>query len=107
MRGKRRANPLDVAGAAHDVVEGDFEDDEGLDGAEVALVFEGVGFEECGKVGDLGVGDTGVGFAYVEEFAVGAADGEGVIAEQAGALAVAVLGSGDDDVEGGELALEL
>ena len=32
-----------VARAAHDVVERDFEDDERLDGAEVALVFEGCG----------------------------------------------------------------
>ena len=89
--GEAQGEAAGVARTAHDVVEGDFEDDERLDGAEVALIFEGVGFEEFGEVGDLGVGDAGVGFADVEEFSVGrigAADGEGVVAEQAGALAV-------------------
>ena len=82
--GEAEGESAGVARAAHDVVEGDFEDDERLDGAEVALVFEGVGLEEGGEVGDFGVGDAGVGFADVEEFAgageVGAADGEGVVA---------------------------
>ena len=67
--------------------------------------------QEVGQLGDLGIGDAGVGFADVEQFAgageVGAAHGEGVVAEQAGALAVAVLGAGDDDVERGEFALQL
>jgi len=95
-----------VAGAAHDVVEGDFEDAEGFDGAEVAVVFEGVGLEPSGEFEDFGVGDAAVGFAYVQEFAVWAADGERVVGEQAGALAVAILGACNDDVEGGELAFE-
>src|SRR5580704_4957895 len=100
-----------MAGAAHDVVEGDFEDDERLDGAEVALVLEGVRFEEFGELGDLRVGDAGVGFADVEKFSgageVGTAYGEGVVREQASALPAAVLGAGDDDIEGGEQAFEL
>jgi len=70
------------------------------------MVFEGVGFEPGGELEDFGVGYTGVGFAYVEEFAVRVLDGEGVVAEQTGALAVPVLGTGDDYVEGGQFALE-
>ena len=105
--GEAEGEAAGVAGAAHDVVEGDFEDDEGLDGAEVAAVFEGVELEELGEFGDLDVGDAGVGFADVEEFAVEVADGEGVVGEELGAAAAAVFGAGDDDVEGAEFAFEL
>ena len=55
---------------------------------------------------DLGVGDTGVGFADVQEAgatsSMGVADGEGVVGEEAATLAVPVFGGGDDNVEGGE-----
>ena len=99
-----------VAGGAHDVIEGDFEDNEGLDSAEVAVVDEGVGFEEGGQGGDFLVGEAGVGFANVFEGLVGivgVADGEGVIAEDVGAAAVTVFDAGDDYIQGGEFALEL
>ena len=71
----------------------------GLDGAEVAVVDEGVGFEEGGHGGDFLVGEAGVGFADVFQGLVGivgVADGEGVVAEDVGAAAVAVLDAGDD-----------
>ena len=67
--GEAQGEAAGVAVGAHDVVEGDFEDAEGLDGAEVAVVFERVGLEPVGQFGDLGVGDAGVGFADVEQLA--------------------------------------
>jgi len=71
------------------------------------VVFEGVLFEELGEMGDFGVGDAGVGFADVEEVAVGGADGEGVVAEERSAASVAVFGASNDDIEGGKLSFEL
>ncbi len=105
--GEAEGEAAGVAVGAHDVVEGDFEDAEGFDGAEVAVVLEGVRGEPGGELGDFGVGDAGVGFADVEEGAGGVLNGEGVVAEEAGAAAVAELCAGDDDVEGSEFALEL
>ena len=55
---------------------------------------------------NLAVGEAGVGFADIDEPAV-VAHGERVIGEEAAALAVAVFGDSDDDVERGEGALEL
>ena len=77
--GEAEGEAAGVAGGTHDVVEGDFEDAEWLDGAEVAVVFEGVGFEPGGEFEDLGVGYAGVGLAYVEEVTVGVLDSKGVV----------------------------
>src|SRR5712664_2730011 len=72
-----------VALRALDIVEGDFEDDCGLD-----------------------VGEAGGGFADVDE-PVAVAHGERVIGEEAATLAVAVFSDGDYHVERGKRALEL
>src|SRR5450432_2259171 len=88
------------------IIEGNFKDDGGFDLATESLVFHGVSEEIFGEMANFGVGDTGIRFADVGE-AVAGAHGKGVIGEQAAALAVPVFGSGDDDVEGGQWALEL
>ena len=62
--------------------------------------------EVFGEPCDLGIGQPGVGLAYVFE-RVAIAHGEGVVAESSGALSVAVLCGGDDDIERGQLALQL
>src|ERR1700719_46176 len=55
---------------------------------------------------DFDVGEAGIGFADIDKAAL-VAHGEGVIGKQTSALAMAVLGDGDDNVEGGKGALEL
>jgi hypothetical protein len=45
-----------VTFGAGDLVEGDFEDDGGLDDVVAAVVFEGFCFKACGEVGDFGIG---------------------------------------------------
>jgi len=95
-----------VAVGALNIVEGDLEDDGGFDVALEAAVFGGVLEKILSEFTDLDIREAGVGFANVDETTV-VSHGEGVIGEQTAALAVAVFGDGDDDVEGGERALEL
>ena len=54
---------------------------------------------------DFGVGQTGVGLADILQ-AVAVPYRKGVVTEHSDALAMAVLDRGDDDVEGGQFALE-
>ena len=95
---------------AHDVVEGDLEHQNWLDAAHVAEVLERMVHEELRELGNLGVRQAGVSLADILElvaFSARISDGESVIAQGSRAPAIAELGGGDDDVEGGELALEL
>ena len=60
-----------------------------------------------GEFGNLNIGQAGVGFADVQQFAIGILHREGVVAEDASAAAVAKLRGGDDYVEGRKLAFQL
>ena len=96
-----------MAGAFADGVEGDFEDDEGVDFDAVAGLREGGGEEFVGEGGDFEVGEAGVGFADGGESAgFFIAHGEGVVAQDAAPFAVAVFHGGDDDIECGEALFE-
>src|SRR5580658_3200106 len=71
-----------------DIIESDFYDDERFDGADVAVVLDGMGEEIIGQLADFCIGYAGVGFANVDEAIgvageIGVADGEGVVGEQA------------------------
>ncbi len=84
-----------------DRVEGDFEDEVRLDVVFAALLRQGVALEVDGEFLDLGIGEAGVGLADDAELAAGfITDGEGVVGEDFGAFAVALLGGDDDAVEG-------
>ncbi len=80
MRGKRSAKPLAWREERITLLKATSRTTVRLDGAEVAVVFEGVGLEQCGHLGDFLVGEAGVGFADVFERRggiVGIANGEG------------------------------
>ena len=95
-----------VAIALHHVVEGDFDDDFRLDNQLAAVGFQGVIEEPLGHGEDFFVREAAVGFADIAQaFAI--SHGEGVVAQNGGATSVAVLDSGHDDIQGGQLALEL
>ncbi len=70
------------------------------------LVFYRVIEEPLGHLGDLGIGQAGIGFADVYQ-PVAMPHGERVIAEHANALAMAILHGGHYDVEGGKFSLHL
>jgi hypothetical protein len=91
-----------------DDVERDFEHGVGDDGAITAVDLERVGEEVFGELGDLDVGQAGIGFADGEQAVVVflVSDGEGVVAEDIAAFAVAVFDADHDDVEGGVGLLE-
>src|SRR5215475_9252773 len=98
--GKAQGVTAGVAVGSLDVVEGHFEDDEGLHDAEVALVFNGVFPKKLGEFQDLGIREAGVGFANVEEL-VAVANGERVVGEHFVTFSVAIFDSGDNDIQGG------
>src|SRR4051812_2294766 len=93
-----------VAVGFHHIVEGDFEDNVRFDEDAVSAIFDGVLLEPLSEFGDLDVSQARVGFADIEKAGAGfaLADGEGVIAQDGGALAVSVLDAGNDYVEGSE-----
>src|SRR5271170_7566115 len=95
-----------MTAGSHDVVECDFENLQRLYGSESAEVFDGVLVEEARELVDFGVGEAGVGLADILKL-LAIAYCEGVVAEHAGALAVAELCSGDDNVQCGQFALQL
>ncbi len=96
-----------MAWAFADGIEGDLEDDAGLDFEAVAFFGNRQGEEFVGEFGDLLVGEAGVGFAECGELAGGfIAEGEGVVAQDAAPFSVAVFDGGDDDIEGGEAFFE-
>ena len=72
----------------------------------MAMLFEGVLFEELGEFGDFGVCETRIGLANIEEL-IAIADGESVVREDGVALAVTVFDGGDDDIESGIGLLQL
>src|SRR4029077_20357969 len=82
-----------------DGVEGDFQDDLRCDGADGAVAPECDLAEASAQGSDLLVGESGVSLADGDEF-LSITNGEGVVGELSGALAVALLDGGDDDVEG-------
>ncbi len=100
--------------ALRDNVKGNFEHELGLNGNLVRTrllppVLQRKAMVEkprC-QLGDFGVRQARVGFSYCAQATVVAAHGEGVVGENAGALAVSPLDGDDDDIEGRELALEL
>ena len=95
-----------MAGAFADGVEGDLEDDAGLDFEAVAFFGNRQGKEFVGEFGDFGIGEAGVGFAEGGELVGGfVAEGEGVVAQDAAPFAMAVFHRGDDDIKGGEAFL--
>src|SRR5450631_1733387 len=104
--GESQGETAVVAMGTLDIVKSDFHDDERINGADVPVVFDGVGQEIGGEFADFGVGHPGIGFANVDE-AIGIANGKSVVGEQTAAFAVAVFGSGDDDVQRGERTFEL
>lgn len=96
-----------MAGGSADGVEGDFEDEVGFDVVFAAVFAEGVALEVLGEFFDFVVGEAAVGFADDAEGAgVCVADGEGVRGEDVGSVAMALLGDGDDAIEGGHDAFE-
>src|SRR5258708_7400968 len=103
---KAQSKAAGVAIRAHHVVECYFQHDLGFHGAAEALVVDGMLQKPLCHLGDFGVGQAGIGFTHVEQL-VSIADGEGVIAEHAGALAVSPLDSGDDNIKSGQLAFQL
>src|SRR4051794_33965117 len=95
-----------MAARFHDGVERHFQNNLGFHFPVEAVVGSGVRHEPLGHVRDLAIGESVIGLANVDEL-VAVVDGEGVIAENACALAVSELDRGDYYVEGGELTLHL
>ena len=100
--------PRPVAVRADDHVERDLDDDGRLDHVVAPVAGDRVVLEPARHLGDLGVGQPAVGLADVDQpVVVGVADGEGVIAQDAVALAVADLDADDDAIDGGQRLLHL
>ena len=106
MRGKAQRKAAVVPVGPHDGVERDFQHDLRFHLAHESMIHQGVCGEPRGEFRDFLVGQSRVGFADIEQlFAV--ADGEGVVAEHAGTLAMAELGGSHDHVERSQFALQL
>ena len=79
--GKAEGQAGIVARAFSDGIEGDFENHERLDFEAIAFFGNGGREEFVGEFGDLGVGESGVGFSQSDELAGRfIAEGEGVVA---------------------------
>ncbi len=90
------------------LVEGDFEDDGGLNLVDSSGEFLNGGFlEMIGELFDFMVGEPGVGFSDGAQFSrCFVSDGEGVVGEDSGTFAVSLLGGDDHAVESGHDAFE-
>ena len=81
-------------------IERDFEHGIGLHFTIAAVIRDRLLFEMLGQLGDLDVGQSAVGFSNRQQFARGfVAHGEGIIAQDMIAFAVAEFRGDHDDVE--------
>src|SRR3989449_5269245 len=95
-----------VSLARLDLVEGHFDDRVRYHRADAAVVVDGVVLEILRHLGDLFVGEPGVGLADIQE-ALTVADREGVVREDPPTFAVSPFHGRDDDVERAQRTLHL